>query len=105
MRSVTIRALLTMLWWVSVAPLGEPVVPDVNWMLIGSSGSRVRATASRRNACAGPPSCRTSLNRKIPGPGSSLIATTILRRGSRADASRPGSQRSSSGASPRIMSR
>ena len=24
-----------MLWWVSVAPLGEPVVPLVNWMLIG----------------------------------------------------------------------
>jgi fatty-acyl-CoA synthase len=25
------------LWCVSVAPLGEPVVPEVNWMLIGSS--------------------------------------------------------------------
>ena len=24
--------------WVSVAPLGKPVVPDVYWMLIGSSG-------------------------------------------------------------------
>ena len=29
-------ALLTMLWCVSVAPLGAPVVPLVNWMLIGS---------------------------------------------------------------------
>ena len=26
-----------MLWWESVAPLGLPVVPDVNWMLVGSS--------------------------------------------------------------------
>ena len=29
-----------MLRWVSVAPLGNPVVPDVYWMLIGSSGRR-----------------------------------------------------------------
>ena len=29
--------LFTMLWWESVAPLGLPVVPDVNWMLVGSS--------------------------------------------------------------------
>ncbi len=26
-----------MLWWLSVAPLGKPVVPLVYWMLIGSS--------------------------------------------------------------------
>ncbi|SLI19425.1 Uncharacterised protein [Mycobacteroides abscessus subsp. abscessus] len=26
-----------MLWWLSVAPLGKPVVPEVYWMLIGSS--------------------------------------------------------------------
>ena len=31
------KPLLRMLWWVSVAPLGAPVVPLVNWMLIGSS--------------------------------------------------------------------
>jgi len=28
------KPLLTMLWWESVAPFGEPVVPDVYWMLI-----------------------------------------------------------------------
>ena len=33
----TKNALFRMLWCVSVAPLGVPVVPDVNWMLIGSS--------------------------------------------------------------------
>ncbi len=26
-----------MLWWLSVAPLGKPVVPLVYWMLMGSS--------------------------------------------------------------------
>ena len=34
-----------MLRWVSVAPLGNPVVPDVYWMLIGSSGRRLRRPA------------------------------------------------------------
>ena len=29
--------LLRMLWWLSVAPLGKPVVPLVYWMLMGSS--------------------------------------------------------------------
>ncbi|CAM5265142.1 hypothetical protein SVIOM74S_01814 [Streptomyces violarus] len=29
-----------MLWWERVAPLGKPVVPDVYWMLIGSSQDR-----------------------------------------------------------------
>jgi len=36
--SVTKKPLLMMLRWLSVAPLGKPVVPDVYWMLIGSSG-------------------------------------------------------------------
>ena len=31
------KPLLRMLWCVSVAPFGAPVVPLVNWMLIGSS--------------------------------------------------------------------
>ncbi len=33
-----------MLWWVSVAPFGSPVVPEVNWMLIGSSNCRMPAS-------------------------------------------------------------
>ncbi len=45
-----------MLWWVRVAALGVPVVPLVNWMLIGSSNwrsvsssfTRVRAASSAR---------------------------------------------------------
>ena len=31
--------------WVSVAPLGKPVVPLVYWMLIGSSGRQLSARA------------------------------------------------------------
>ena len=41
-----------MLWWLSVAPLGKPVVPLVYWMLIGSSncvtGSSASAPAMQR---------------------------------------------------------
>src|SRR3954471_22109472 len=50
-----------MLRWVSVAPFGLPVVPDVNWMLIGSSGC---SDASRRASSPGgtpaPPARETS---------------------------------------------
>ena len=38
--SVVKYPLFRMLRWVSVAPLGNPVVPDVYWMLIGSSGAQ-----------------------------------------------------------------
>ena len=31
-RRPTNNALLTRLWWLSVAPFGEPVVPLVYWM-------------------------------------------------------------------------
>ena len=45
---VTKYPLLRMFRWVSVAPFGKPVVPDVYWMLIGSSGDNddVRAATS-----------------------------------------------------------
>jgi hypothetical protein len=36
-----------MLWWDRVAPLGKPVVPEVYWMLMGSSAlSPALASAS-----------------------------------------------------------
>src|SRR6476620_1091748 len=40
-----------MLWWDSVAPLGNPVVPEVYWMLIGSSAlsSACRRASSTRS--------------------------------------------------------
>ena len=47
----TKKPLLRMLWWVSVAPFGKPVVPLVYWMLIGSSNCS--CAARRRSAPAG----------------------------------------------------
>ena len=37
------KPLLRMLWCDSVAPFGVPVVPEVYWMLIGSSKLRTLA--------------------------------------------------------------
>ncbi len=47
------KPLLRMLWWVSVAPLGKPVVPLVNWMLIGSSNCNSAARSASRLALGG----------------------------------------------------
>ena len=44
--------LFRMLWWDSVAPFGNPVVPLVYWMLIGSSKP---STASRSASWSSPP--------------------------------------------------
>ena len=57
-----------MLWCDRVAPLGNPVVPDVYWMLIGSWGSRPRwarvsrsgLTASARDSRSAQESCPTT---------------------------------------------
>ena len=40
------KPLLRMLWWLSVAPLGKPVVPLVYWMLIASSNCVTGSSAS-----------------------------------------------------------
>ena len=82
--SPTKNALLRRLWWVRVAPLGWPVVPDVYWMLIGSYGDSVACRASRClvvSACdpaARPSPARRSARRVqargSPGATSSIIA-------------------------------
>ena len=41
------KPLLRMLWWVSVAAFGEPVVPEVNWMLMGSSNCVLARRSAR----------------------------------------------------------
>ena len=54
--AATAIALLTMLWCVSVAPFGWPVVPLVNWMLIGSWQPRpaeIASSATRSTSSAG----------------------------------------------------
>jgi hypothetical protein len=65
------RALLTMLWWDSVAPFGEPVVPDVNWMLIGSSNW---SDASRSASSASPTRAASARN------ASQSASSTIVSR-------------------------
>ena len=76
--SVVKKPLLRMLRWLRVAPFGLPVVPDVYWMLIGSSASSDHVTSSarvtpgsdtlwsvhsgepRKSTCSSPTSSRTS---------------------------------------------
>src|SRR3954447_23513748 len=53
--SVTKYPLLRMLWCDRVAPLGNPVVPLVYWMLIGSSNWVAAWRAARSGARARPP--------------------------------------------------
>ncbi len=78
-----------MLWCERVAPLGKPVVPEVYWMLIGSSGdsSAIRATSSawsawppmstsRRQLCS--PPCTDG---SASGSNGSLTMTTSVRPG------------------------
>ena len=42
--------LLRMFRWLSVAPLGRPVVPDVYWMFTASSACRPAAIEARRDS-------------------------------------------------------
>jgi hypothetical protein len=49
-----------MLWWVSVAPLGNPVVPLAYWMLTGSSHCSSRPAARTAPAGAPPPEAISS---------------------------------------------
>src|SRR3954465_6484982 len=64
-----------MLWWLSVAPLGKPVVPLVYWMLIGSSNCRPEerlrsASGSVPSASAGRASPSGESRKPTrPGPG------------------------------------
>jgi hypothetical protein len=66
MPAQTFSPLLRMLWWLSVAPLGEPVVPLVNWMLMASSncsGGDLRSAASGLVARPGRPHRRRPRSR------------------------------------------
>ena len=54
MSSPTKYPLLRMFEWESVAPLGNPVVPDVYWMLIGSWFVSPARISARTSASVGP---------------------------------------------------
>ena len=62
------KPLFRMLRCVSVAPLGKPVVPLVNWMLMASCACSSLATCGRRASCGSPVFIRAE---KRPKPGSS----------------------------------
>lgn len=101
----TKRALLTMLTWVSVAPLGAPVVPLVNWMLIASSGDSAAVMASSVPAGTPCPRAITSSKRIMPGVAPSPIRMTQRSAGSFAARRAPGCAVASSGASVCSISR
>ena len=63
-----------MLWWLSVAPFGKPVVPLVYWMLIGSS-NWVAACASRSSSARHPlpPAMNSSQSRPMNTACSSAV--------------------------------
>ena len=62
------KPLLRMLWWVRVAPLGAPVVPLVNWMLMGSSNWSWSASSTRRARWMAVPRAAISAKGMVPGP-------------------------------------
>ena len=91
--------------WLSVAPFGAPVVPEVNWTLIASSGRARAARAARSARSSGPASGAISAKFSIPGVRSSPVRMIIRRAGRRASRRSRGSAPASSGARAAIMSR
>ena len=58
----TKNPLLRMLRWLSVAPFGNPVVPDVYWMLMASPGASPARRASRSPSVTCPAPATISSN-------------------------------------------
>ena len=84
MQSPIARPLLTMLWWVSVAPLGAPVVPLVNWMLIASKQLRSLSGGSASTRVL--PDAISCDQLTMPALGSSPNRTTARSSGKRGPA-------------------
>jgi hypothetical protein len=78
--------------------LGEPVVPDVNWMLMASKGLWDAITAASGPLGADRPDASTSSKSNMPGVASPPSRMTVRRLGTRAASSSPGLQSASSGA-------
>ncbi len=102
--SPTKKPLLRMLRWVSVAPLGLPVVPEVNWMLIGSSAFNVAPSAASRSFSASDGGVSNSPKLDMPGVFSSPRRMTNCSVGSFAAFNAPGWDEASSGARSLIIS-
>ena len=73
-----------MLWCESVAPFGAPVVPEVYWMLIGSSNARLAS----RSASAGVVDARPFAEQRLPARVE--IDDVLERRAAAADAGQDG---------------
>ena len=95
--SETKYPLFRILKWVRVAPLGNPVVPLVNCMLIGSSGCSKAAIDSTCCSDDEDAACPNSANRYMPGLSSSPRQITVLSEGIFSACRLPASQTSSSG--------
>src|SRR5437773_77390 len=68
---------LRMLWWERVAPLGKPVVPEVYWMLIGSSNCSVASSS-----CSSPGSSGLlEAPRRQPASGVVAVGDELAGRG------------------------
>ncbi|MCY1553790.1 hypothetical protein D9M68_903100 [compost metagenome] len=102
--SPTKKPLFRMLRWVSVAPLGKPVVPEVNWMLIGSVGESVGPMAASCSCCAAPASAGRSSKPSMPGVCSAPRRMAQRRWGRAAACNWPGAQLSISGTRLRRIS-
>ena len=100
------KPLLRMLWWVSVAPLGAPVVPLVNWMLIGVVELQLRRQLGELARWRSPPArpmASTSSKRKKPAPRRRRCGSASSAPAARSACSAPGTLPSISGASSRSM--
>ena len=102
-RSPMAKPLLRMLQWVSITPLGKPVVPEVYCMLITSSEARPAAAFARGPSGACAPSRRSSGVVYMPRCFSGPMKITDRSLGNRAEASVPLSQSFSSGMSSFTM--
>src|SRR6266480_1160034 len=86
MRSPIQKPLLRMLWCVSIAPLGKPVVPEVYWMLIMSSKSSEACRSARASDATRSAQANASLQLSIPGlpsPGLEAAPSEVERHEAR----------------------
>ena len=86
-----------MLWWVSITPLGKPVVPEVYCMLITSWQVRLAEARASSSSLVWEPRRRSSCVLYIPRCFCGPMKITLSSRGNRALRSRPRSQDFSSG--------
>ena len=103
--SPTKKPLFRMLWWLSVAPLGAPVVPDVNWILTGSSNWTPSCTLARCASAAAEGASSRSSKLDIPAVRSAPRRITWRKWGSCGHWSAPGALAAIPGATSPMIAR